>query len=401
MPPAASRNSPQTTPRAGSSMERADNYAQPPSQDPGHWDSDTPVHDEVPLAADHQGHYPDANSHHGEQYDERMEQDARDADYEYQDDVPIDPTKRSCTTTRRAYAPAQRSRHRPCPRRLRHARHRGRYGYRSYFGFARFDAAAAGDHGGQFDAEQDRARHCGRRPVRQGRAGPTGRHRTAGTEAGGAGRAQAAGTAAGTPRHTSASRGRTGAEWLRPASARRTRSAAASRASPKRSAPIPIRPDGADASGRPHRHPVSRAAVARRRRGRCAASGHHARPPAPRRASRRSASRTGGRAAASAGADRDAPPAPRAEESQLRRVGFVVQLSSQKTEAEAQASFRSLQAKFPNELGNRQPLIRRADLGAKGVFYRTLVGPFASAQEASQFCANYKAAGGQCVVPNN
>jgi hypothetical protein len=81
--------------------------------------------------------------------------------------------------------------------------------------------------------------------------------------------------------------------------------------------------------------------------------------------------------------------------------GFVVQLSSQKSESEAMASFRSLQAKFPDELGGRQPIIRRADLGSKGVFYRTLVGPFASAHEASQFCATYKAAGGQCVVPNN
>jgi cell division septation protein DedD len=80
---------------------------------------------------------------------------------------------------------------------------------------------------------------------------------------------------------------------------------------------------------------------------------------------------------------------------------FVVQLSSQKTESEAQASFRSLQAKFPNELGGRQPIIRRVDLGNKGVFYRTMVGPFASAHEASQFCANYKASGGQCMVPNN
>ena len=78
-----------------------------------------------------------------------------------------------------------------------------------------------------------------------------------------------------------------------------------------------------------------------------------------------------------------------------------MQLSSQKTEAEAASSFRSLQAKFPNELGDRQPIIRRADLGAKGVFYRTMVGPFATAQEANQFCASYKAAGGHCVVPNN
>jgi cell division septation protein DedD len=79
--------------------------------------------------------------------------------------------------------------------------------------------------------------------------------------------------------------------------------------------------------------------------------------------------------------------------------GYVVQLSSQKTEAEAQAVFRSLQAKFPNELGDRQPLIKRADLGGKGVVYRTQVGPFPSAQEANRFCAGYKAAGGQCFVP--
>ena len=78
-----------------------------------------------------------------------------------------------------------------------------------------------------------------------------------------------------------------------------------------------------------------------------------------------------------------------------------MQLSSQKSESEAQASFRSLQAKFPNELGGRQPIIRRVDLGSKGVFYRTMIGPFASAHDASQFCASYKAAGGQCVVPNN
>jgi hypothetical protein len=80
---------------------------------------------------------------------------------------------------------------------------------------------------------------------------------------------------------------------------------------------------------------------------------------------------------------------------------FLVQLSSQKSEAEAAASFRSLQAKFPDELGDRSPIIRRADLGSKGVFYRAMVGPFASAQEASQFCASYKAAGGHCVVPSN
>src|SRR5262249_37119991 len=81
--------------------------------------------------------------------------------------------------------------------------------------------------------------------------------------------------------------------------------------------------------------------------------------------------------------------------------GFLVQLSSQKSEAEAQSSFRSLQAKIPNELGDLQPIIRRADLGRKGGVYRALVWPFTSAHKASQICATYRPRGGQCGVPNN
>src|SRR5262249_21588156 len=98
------------------------------------------------------------------------------------------------------------------------------------------------------------------------------------------------------------------------------------------------------------------------------------------------------------------PPRPRAAavvppETTSATGGHVVQLSSQKSESEAQSVFRSLQAKFPNELGDRQPIIRRADLGARGVVYRTQVGPFSSTAEANKFCASYKAAGGQCFVP--
>jgi hypothetical protein len=80
---------------------------------------------------------------------------------------------------------------------------------------------------------------------------------------------------------------------------------------------------------------------------------------------------------------------------------YVVQISSQRSESEAQASFRALQAKYPGVLGSRQPLIRRADLGSKGVFYRAQVGPFASAEDANQLCSNLKAAGGQCIVQRN
>jgi cell division septation protein DedD len=80
---------------------------------------------------------------------------------------------------------------------------------------------------------------------------------------------------------------------------------------------------------------------------------------------------------------------------------YVVQISSQRSEADAQASFKALQGKFPSVLGSRAPLIKRADLGDKGVYYRAMVGPFASSEEAAQVCGNLKTAGGQCVVQKN
>jgi cell division protein FtsN len=94
-----------------------------------------------------------------------------------------------------------------------------------------------------------------------------------------------------------------------------------------------------------------------------------------------------------------APQAPAAATS--GGTGSYVQVSSQRSEGEAQAAFRSLQAKFPDQLGGRQPSIQKADLGAKGTYYRAMVGPFANAGEASQLCSSLKAAGGQCLVQRN
>jgi hypothetical protein len=59
---------------------------------------------------------------------------------------------------------------------------------------------------------------------------------------------------------------------------------------------------------------------------------------------------------------------------------------------------RSLPPKGCTALGSRQPVIKRADLDDKGVYYRTMVGPFGSTEEAAQFCGNLKSAGGQCVI---
>lgn len=80
--------------------------------------------------------------------------------------------------------------------------------------------------------------------------------------------------------------------------------------------------------------------------------------------------------------------------------GYSVQVTSQRSEADAQAAFAQLQAKFPSVLGNRQVVIRRADLGEKGIYFRAQI-PFGSQSEAAEFCTSLRSAGGQCMVQRN
>lgn len=95
------------------------------------------------------------------------------------------------------------------------------------------------------------------------------------------------------------------------------------------------------------------------------------------------------------------PTATTASAAPVAAGSYAVQLSSQRSEGEAQASFQALQGKYPNLLGGRQPMIRRADLGSKGTYYRAMVGPFATADQANELCSSLKTAGGQCIVQKN
>ena len=81
--------------------------------------------------------------------------------------------------------------------------------------------------------------------------------------------------------------------------------------------------------------------------------------------------------------------------------GYAVQVTSERSESAAQATFRELRARYPNQLGGRQPIIRRADRGAAGIYYRALVGPFASAEKAAKLCSGLKAAGADCIIQKN
>jgi hypothetical protein len=154
-------------------------------------------------------------------------------------------------------------------------------------------------------------------------------------------------------------------------------------AEPKKVKTIPIRPDGTlgtDTSG--------------------------SRSPAPARAQAPAAQPTDARASAGAPMRTASIPAPGAAGPAVTAPtpatgAYVVQLVSNKSEAEAQSAFKILQAKYPGVLGNRTALIRRVELGDKGTYYRAQVGPFASSDQANSLCDNLKAAGGQCIVQRN
>jgi hypothetical protein len=78
--------------------------------------------------------------------------------------------------------------------------------------------------------------------------------------------------------------------------------------------------------------------------------------------------------------------------------GYVVQVSSQRSADQAQAAFADMQRRYRSILGGFKANIQRADLGARGTYYRVRVGPMASRNAALQICEQLKSAGGSCFV---
>jgi cell division septation protein DedD len=72
---------------------------------------------------------------------------------------------------------------------------------------------------------------------------------------------------------------------------------------------------------------------------------------------------------------------------------YVVQVGSKKNQTEALASFADMQQKYPSLLGNYRPMVQKADLGAKGVWYRLRIGPIADKAAAAKLCSQLKAQG--------
>lgn len=76
---------------------------------------------------------------------------------------------------------------------------------------------------------------------------------------------------------------------------------------------------------------------------------------------------------------------------------WQVQLAAFRDEASANAAWKALQKKFPDQLSALEPTIIRADLGDRGIYYRLRTGDFTSKQAADSFCQVLAAKGQGCI----
>lgn len=76
--------------------------------------------------------------------------------------------------------------------------------------------------------------------------------------------------------------------------------------------------------------------------------------------------------------------------------GYVLQIGAYKSQAEADAAWRSFQSKHAATLSGYAQSVKQVDLGGKGTWYRLRVGSFASKDAAAALCGKLTAEGGAC-----
>ena len=68
-------------------------------------------------------------------------------------------------------------------------------------------------------------------------------------------------------------------------------------------------------------------------------------------------------------------------------------MSSRKSHMDALKTFADIQQKHSGVLQGRTPDVREANLGAKGIWYRVVVGPPGSRDSANSVCSQLKSEG--------
>ena len=78
--------------------------------------------------------------------------------------------------------------------------------------------------------------------------------------------------------------------------------------------------------------------------------------------------------------------------------GVRVQLGALRSEAAARHEWQRIRRKNLDLLGKLPVTTSRADLGARGVFYRIMAGPIADAAAAERLCGELKQRSVGCLI---
>lgn len=77
---------------------------------------------------------------------------------------------------------------------------------------------------------------------------------------------------------------------------------------------------------------------------------------------------------------------------------FVAQIAALQSEASVDPAWRRLQSRAPDLFGAAHRDVERADLGARGIYFRLRAGYFADRANASRFCDRIRQMGQDCIV---
>jgi hypothetical protein len=77
---------------------------------------------------------------------------------------------------------------------------------------------------------------------------------------------------------------------------------------------------------------------------------------------------------------------------------YVAQLAALQSEAAVDQAWRRLSSRAPQLFSSARLDTQRADLGARGVYYRVRAGYFADRSNASRFCDRIRQMGQDCIV---
>lgn len=77
---------------------------------------------------------------------------------------------------------------------------------------------------------------------------------------------------------------------------------------------------------------------------------------------------------------------------------YLVQIAALREQAAADRAWSELVSRHPGLMAGADKRVQRADLGARGIFYRLRAGAFDTREAASAFCEALKTAGNDCIV---